>query len=94
MAPEEQPVYSVIAYETAESSNQAIYRLSPTSRRLSTLSSASLERGYRNFFFYPFPYPLSAAGEERVVQRSADRMSLLYTMQLQKLALLMGYCCL
>ena len=31
-----------------------------------------------SFALYPFFAPLSAAGEERVVQRSADRVSKLY----------------
>ncbi|MEN0054339.1 MAG: hypothetical protein AAGC65_11750 [Mucilaginibacter sp.] len=69
---------SVIAYEKAVLSNQAVYRLTPTSLRLSTLSSASLERGRgKNIFFAPFSfilnlfsYPLSAEGEERVDKRS------------------------
>jgi hypothetical protein len=50
--------------------------LTPTSLRSSTLSATSCkegEKGKNNF-----SKPLSAAAEERVIQRSADRVSKLY----------------
>ena|ERR1700754_2396166 len=46
-----------------------------------------------SLFFCPlsiFPYPLSAAGEERVVQRSADRVSKLYACNFRNMPFL-GY---
>jgi uncharacterized membrane protein YciS (DUF1049 family) len=77
-------LWSVLAHQI-----KLFYLLTPTSLRLSTLSSASLERGLENllsYFFYPlsfFKSPLSAEGEERVVQRSVDRVSQLYAMQIK-----------
>ena len=75
------PLLRVKALEKAELSNQAVYYTHPDIATLvdplfSFAGKRVKEMFPCSFALYPFFAPLSAAGEERVVQRSVGRVSL------------------